>query len=1023
MVRPEPSYKRGESVVLRSTREMGRIEDEPLRDAGEFWYKVRFVKRVENVVEDDLDPVDNAEQSIQHLVHLGRWGRIRAFRCALAVERIIHTNRSTVYAYQAQRILFEPYQYKPLLKILDSPDRRLLIADEVGLGKTIEAGLILTEFEARRKLDRVLIVCPSRLRDKWREELNRKFEQDFDVLNKQGFIEAIERIRRNPRRGRLRAIVSQETLRSEELRELILADLGHLDFVVIDEAHHARNPATQTSELLRELCEVGDCVIMLTATPLHLGSRDLFTLLQALRPVEFRDPNVFDAQLRRHTGVHEASRRVRTQDSADLAAARQHLEAIFLRSPQPDPLAVQVIEDLRGDSPTDRRGWVELERRIQDLHPLASIVTRTRKRDVQEHAPVRRAAVVRCRWGPAEEEIYRRLVTGSVRLDWFNQRLSLGQIQRARQAASCLPAALDARGFTFAQTDDEAAEWADILPDDIPDAAREPAHETPQGLTWSGPDSKYDQLRVILDAVWRAEPAAKVLIFTYFVGTSRYLVERLGREGILSLRVAGDVPSSPQRPEKDERGRRIQQFRTDQGVRVLVSTEVGSEGLDFQFCHHLINYDLPWNPMVVEQRIGRIDRFGQENDFVSIHNLVVEGTVEDRILMRLYERIGIFRESIGDLEAILGETMNALQRDYLCGRLSPQEADTRVEEAARAIEAQRIVLEQLEKNAGSLFGHEEYIRDEMNRVNRLGRFLGTESMLAVITDYLDANHPDVRLWEEEEEPGVFGLRLTEPLIRDLHGAARETGGWVDRNSNGRMLLTFRGEIAFRRPDVELMNVVHPLVRSAVAAVRARLDAPSARVAQTVLDLPPDQDTELAAGVYFLAIFTHTVEGLRARLILEPVAWSVPDAMILESEPAERLLHVVLELGSEWDEEYPAPALPSAVWAAIHAAARARNRELRDRETREHQALRIRRIAAIQAEYQHDCQVKEARLRTAISRQHDRVVPALRGQLQKAEAEYHAKLAELEQIEQAGARLSEPIAACVVYVRREPRPTA
>ena len=191
----------------------------------------------------------------------------------------------------------------------------------------------MTEFEARRPLDRVLIVCPSRLRDKWREELNRKFGQDFDVFTKQSFLEAIERQRQNPQRGRLRAILSFETLRSEQLGELVLADLGYLDFVVIDEAHHARNPATQTSELLRELCKIGKCVIMLTATPLHLGSRDLFTLLQALRPVEFRDPNVFDLQLRRHTGVHEAGRRVRTQNPSELAVARDHLEAIFLRDP------------------------------------------------------------------------------------------------------------------------------------------------------------------------------------------------------------------------------------------------------------------------------------------------------------------------------------------------------------------------------------------------------------------------------------------------------------------------------------------------------------------------------------------------------------------------------------------------------------------------------------------------------------------------------------------------------------------
>jgi hypothetical protein len=172
---------------------MGRIERDPVFDAGEFWYRVRFVRRAENIVEADLDPLDDADDSVEQLVKHGRWGRIRAFRCALAVERITQTNRSTVYSFKAQRILFEPYQYKPLLKILDSPDRRLLVADEVGLGKTIEAGLILTELEARRPLDRVLVVCPSRLRDKWREELNRKFGQEFDIYDKRMLLDYIER--------------------------------------------------------------------------------------------------------------------------------------------------------------------------------------------------------------------------------------------------------------------------------------------------------------------------------------------------------------------------------------------------------------------------------------------------------------------------------------------------------------------------------------------------------------------------------------------------------------------------------------------------------------------------------------------------------------------------------------------------------------------------------------------------------------------------------------------------------------
>src|SRR5438067_4484048 len=123
----------------------------------------------------------------------------------------------------------------------------------------------------------------------------------------------------------------------------------------------------------------------------------------------------------------------------------------------------------------------------------------------------------------------------------------------------------------------------------------------------------------------------------------------------------------------DERSRAIDEFLEQKDVSLLLTSEVGGEGIDLQVASVLFNYDLPWNPMVVEQRIGRIDRFGQESDLVHIHNIVVEGTVEDRILYRLYDRIGIFRESIGELEVILGETMSELQRDYLSGKLTPAE--------------------------------------------------------------------------------------------------------------------------------------------------------------------------------------------------------------------------------------------------------------------------------------------------------------------------------------------------------------
>ena len=136
-------------------------------------------------------------------------------------------------------------------------------------------------------------------------------------------------------------------------------------------------------------------------------------------------------------------------------------------------------------------------------------------------------------------------------------------------------------------------------------------------------------------------------------------------------------------------------------------------------------------------RIPQGHNDAKEWNIVYVHNLVVRGTVEDRILARLYDRIGIFEQSIGNLEAILGETMSDLQRAFVHGELTPEEADRRVGQAANAINRERSALDQLEEQASELLGHEDYIRDEMNRVRKLGRYISEESILALLQTYFE----------------------------------------------------------------------------------------------------------------------------------------------------------------------------------------------------------------------------------------------------------------------------------------------
>ena len=1017
---PAPRFKANDPVVLRGSREMGRVVSILAYDDGEWWYRVQATGgRIARCPEEDLDAPDPADDAIETLVERGRWGTLEAFRRAMAVERISNSNRSTIYAYNAHRLLFEPYQYKPLLKVLDSPDRRLLIADEVGLSKTIEARLILTELQARESLEKVLVVCPSRLREKWREELNRKFSQDFEILDRQRMMDYLSNLGERRSGRRLRGIISMETLRSPALREELEARIENIDLVIVDEAHHGRNQQTNTSRLFRELGSLGQAFILLTATPLHLGTQDLFALLRILRPHEYTNAESFDQEVRRNQGVLDAARIVRLQQHGRLGEAARRLRETCVDGLLPDlrdPLAEQVVEEIETGGPTSQRTWVELERRVQDLHPLATVLTRTRKRDVQEHAPERVSKVVLCTFTADEERLYDAVV-GSGGHGWYSRRMTIGQIQRARQAASCLPAAVNAHAAVPATNDDDALELSDIAPSDF--AGTEVTDATDVSVVASFPvlhfDSKYETLRQILRMIDADDPGAKILIFSFFKGTTRYLEERLNQDGYTALRIDGDIPSDPRRPDRDERGKRVVQFREDSGVRIMVSSEVGSEGLDFQFAHHVVNYDLPWNPMVVEQRIGRIDRFGQESSKVFVHSLVVQGSVEERILARLYDRIGIFEKSIGDLEVIIGETISNLQRDYLAGRLTPEDAEARVDKAARVIENRRKEAEELEKRASELFGHEEFIKQELGRVRQFGRYVTQQALIAVLRAFLEAKHPEVRIWPEEEN--VHGMRMTDRLRQDIYAGCRTGIEWIDRSREGVLLFTMDGQTAFRRPNLELINVSHPIIAAAIELIAGQLAHPASRIGHGTIRLTPAEDPDLCEGQYFVLVFALQIASIRERRVLEVVAWALRDERLVTPEHSERLLHLLTDIGTEWEGPVPSPVTPDA-WRSLDREARARWKQVRENEERENEARYVRRTRSLAADYRLRRGQIQRRIATMQERGREaRVIHATEAQLLKAEREHEGRMAQMMARRRPRVELSDPIAACLVEVRR------
>ncbi|MFN0199640.1 MAG: hypothetical protein ACKVT0_23040, partial [Planctomycetaceae bacterium] len=353
------------------------------------------------------------------------------------------------------------------------------------------------------------------------------------------------------------------------------------------------------------------------------------------------------------------------------------------------------------------------------------------------------------------------------------------------------------------------------------------------------------------------------------------------------------------------------------------------------------------------------------------------------------------------------------QRDFVSGKLTPEEASRRVELAANAINRKSTDLDVLEKQASELFGHEEFIRDEMNRVRNLGRYISEESILALLRTYFGSHHPRVTLQRDSEK--VYSFRLTEELRHAIHDATRGGPTWINRSRDGFLSFTTSGEIAFRCKELDLVNSSHPLVRAAIKTLKPQLDTPLARIGQAELSLKSCDENTIPPGIYYFLLYSHTIHSIRSRRVLETVAWSINTQAFLDSELGERLLYLTIEYGIEWGNNQYAPAMSAGVWNALRIEAMKRNRDIYDAEKRENGAMYYRRRNALQAEHDHDIAVKGQRLKTAQQRGSTRILPAMEGQIEKAKSEFRKKFEELDQGSEARVSLSEPLAACAVHV--------
>jgi superfamily II DNA or RNA helicase len=455
------------------------------------------------------------------------------------------------------------YQTETVRKVLRQYRGRVLLADEVGLGKTIEAGMVLKEYMLRGMAERILILCPASLVGQWRDEMAARFGIDcattHDPLS-----------RSDPARfwAQPRVIASIAVARRKDQAEM-LAGLDY-DVVVVDEAHHLRDQASASYRLVHNLRK--RFLLLLSATPVQNSLLELYNLLTLLQPGIFKTQKEF--------------------------------RAVYMTPGKPR-------------EPANRDKLRDLMRRVMVRNTRALAALRM---------PRRHASTLRATPDPAEADCYESLTAlvreAAARGGANEHRLSL---QHLLTAAGSSPAAAAAAIGRMAERHPGDARWTKLLTRarDVPAGAKEAA----------------------LFRLLAQNPAEKKLVFVHNHDSLTHLADRLTRQKMPFALFSGALSG----PQKDAA---VAAFRDE--VPLLLCTESGGEGRNLQFCNTLINFDVPWNPMAIEQRIGRIDRIGQTRE-VFIFNLVTTGTIEDHVLRILDEKINMFELVVGEVGAILGE--------------------------------------------------------------------------------------------------------------------------------------------------------------------------------------------------------------------------------------------------------------------------------------------------------------------------------------------------------------------------------
>lgn len=668
----------GDRVEQFSTRKVGinigPVDGEPLK------WKVIFDINENHIeiFESDLRPFDSLDPFERALQKDRRGGTIDEVLISIASHylRNEHANNDLV-SLDGARVDVQPHQISVAHRVVTSHPHRFLLCDEVGLGKTIEAGMILKELRARGEAKRVLIIVPATLTRQWQFELKSKFNEVFPIFDSKTFnVVQSESPDENPFSQRESIIVSKDWI-SHPSRAKLATETAW-DLVIVDEAHHARSHASQKStrlyKLVRDLTDIVQypdrAVLFLTATPMQLSSHELYSLVEMIDPALFASEEGFNGHRNALPELNELASLVsQTPDLSQLSNRSVNLLSTWLEISRED--AQRLLD-------TGNREFILDE--LGKKHLLTEVLIRNRKARVLgfKERKAHRWNVELTRKERDVVELIEQYVEDGFRdatnanmnsigfLMTTYQKMTASSLQTIRDSLSRRLSRLQGAQLKAETDEEDLAPLLEDLDEDPDNDLRIGAQTTPAAsqteterikeiislLDEITIDSKAEALVTNMEELAQSS-VPKVLIFTEYRGTQEYLAKILRGTG-WNVNVFHGSQSGQQKDAS------VEAFRNGLGRQVLISTEAGAEGRNFQFCHMLINYDLPWNPMTVEQRIGRIDRMGQENT-VMVFNFCVKGSIEERILDVLERRINMFEITVGGLDPILGEVAGDLR--------------------------------------------------------------------------------------------------------------------------------------------------------------------------------------------------------------------------------------------------------------------------------------------------------------------------------------------------------------------------